>query len=201
MSINGFELRCNLFLSLSRSLFLSFFQVMDRGGGVPLRKIETLFSYMYSTAPRPNFGDNHRAPLVSDTHTSTYITSQNLKTHRCHTYDQITLFSLAAFLYLEAKDPIFDSANSYSYVDIFSLAITFPLLCVPPGWFWLWASHFAPLRALLPGRPAVILDGGSWYRRCHSHEGKRQLPTTACYTSDTNNQVIISCHIPRHANR
>uniref|UniRef100_A0A4W5RGG6 Protein-serine/threonine kinase n=1 Tax=Hucho hucho TaxID=62062 RepID=A0A4W5RGG6_9TELE len=39
-------------------------KVMDRGGGVPLRKIETLFSYMYSTAPRPDFGDNHRAPLA-----------------------------------------------------------------------------------------------------------------------------------------
>uniref|UniRef100_A0A673VW91 Protein-serine/threonine kinase n=1 Tax=Salmo trutta TaxID=8032 RepID=A0A673VW91_SALTR len=39
-------------------------KVMDRGGGVPLRKIETLFSYMYSTAPRPDFGDNQRAPLA-----------------------------------------------------------------------------------------------------------------------------------------
>ncbi|XP_071242109.1 pyruvate dehydrogenase (acetyl-transferring) kinase isozyme 2, mitochondrial-like isoform X2 [Salvelinus alpinus] len=39
-------------------------KVMDKGGGVPLRKIETLFSYMYSTAPRPDFGDNHRAPLA-----------------------------------------------------------------------------------------------------------------------------------------
>ncbi|XP_055752975.1 pyruvate dehydrogenase (acetyl-transferring) kinase isozyme 2, mitochondrial-like isoform X2 [Salvelinus fontinalis] len=39
-------------------------KVMDKGGGVPLRKIETLFSYMYSTAPRPDIGDNHRAPLA-----------------------------------------------------------------------------------------------------------------------------------------
>lgn len=37
----------------------------DRGGGVPLRKIERLFSYMYSTAPSPVHVDNSRnAPLV-----------------------------------------------------------------------------------------------------------------------------------------
>ncbi|XP_074553576.1 pyruvate dehydrogenase (acetyl-transferring) kinase isozyme 2, mitochondrial-like [Halichoeres trimaculatus] len=36
----------------------------DRGGGVPFRKIERLFSYMYSTAPRPTFGEKHRAPLA-----------------------------------------------------------------------------------------------------------------------------------------
>lgn len=37
----------------------------DRGGGVPLRKIERLFSYMYSTAPSPVHSDNSRnAPLV-----------------------------------------------------------------------------------------------------------------------------------------
>lgn len=37
----------------------------DRGGGVPLRKIESLFSYMYSTAPSPVHTDNSRnAPLV-----------------------------------------------------------------------------------------------------------------------------------------
>uniref|UniRef100_A0A665VBR7 Protein-serine/threonine kinase n=1 Tax=Echeneis naucrates TaxID=173247 RepID=A0A665VBR7_ECHNA len=37
----------------------------DRGGGVPLRKIERLFSYMYSTAPSPVHVDNSRnAPLA-----------------------------------------------------------------------------------------------------------------------------------------
>uniref|UniRef100_A0A8B9GUM2 Protein-serine/threonine kinase n=1 Tax=Astyanax mexicanus TaxID=7994 RepID=A0A8B9GUM2_ASTMX len=30
-------------------------KMSDRGGGVPSRKIERLFSYMYSTAPRPEF--------------------------------------------------------------------------------------------------------------------------------------------------
>lgn len=40
-------------------------QMSDRGGGVPLRKIERLFSYMYSTAPSPVHTDNSRnAPLV-----------------------------------------------------------------------------------------------------------------------------------------
>uniref|UniRef100_A0A8D0AQK7 Protein-serine/threonine kinase n=1 Tax=Sander lucioperca TaxID=283035 RepID=A0A8D0AQK7_SANLU len=39
-------------------------KMSDRGGGVPLRKTERLFSYMYSTAPRPSIGDKHRAPLA-----------------------------------------------------------------------------------------------------------------------------------------
>lgn len=39
-------------------------QMSDRGGGVPFRRTEGLFSYMYSTAPRPCMGDKHRAPLV-----------------------------------------------------------------------------------------------------------------------------------------
>nr|XP_020469906.1 pyruvate dehydrogenase kinase, isozyme 4 isoform X1 [Monopterus albus] len=40
-------------------------KMSDRGGGVPLRKIERLFSYMYSTAPSPVHADNSRnAPLA-----------------------------------------------------------------------------------------------------------------------------------------
>ncbi|XP_010889794.1 pyruvate dehydrogenase kinase, isozyme 4 [Esox lucius] len=40
-------------------------KISDRGGGVPLRKIERLFSYMYSTAPSPAHLDNSRnAPLA-----------------------------------------------------------------------------------------------------------------------------------------
>lgn len=39
-------------------------KVSDMGGGVPFRKIEQLFSYMYSTAPTPTFGDHQRAPLA-----------------------------------------------------------------------------------------------------------------------------------------
>ncbi|KAM4598587.1 pyruvate dehydrogenase (acetyl-transferring) kinase isozyme 2, mitochondrial-like isoform 2-T2 [Polymixia lowei] len=42
-------------------------KMSDRGGGVPLRKIERLFSYMYSTAPRPSTGHHQRAPLVLST--------------------------------------------------------------------------------------------------------------------------------------
>ncbi|NXU63654.1 PDK4 kinase, partial [Horornis vulcanius] len=39
-------------------------KISDRGGGVPVRKIERLFSYMYSTAPRPNVDDARNTPLV-----------------------------------------------------------------------------------------------------------------------------------------
>uniref|UniRef100_A0A8C7ZDY9 Protein-serine/threonine kinase n=1 Tax=Oryzias sinensis TaxID=183150 RepID=A0A8C7ZDY9_9TELE len=40
-------------------------KMSDKGGGVPLRKIERLFSYMYSTAPSPVHMDNSRnAPLA-----------------------------------------------------------------------------------------------------------------------------------------
>ncbi|XP_040047209.2 pyruvate dehydrogenase (acetyl-transferring) kinase isozyme 2, mitochondrial [Gasterosteus aculeatus] len=39
-------------------------KMSDRGGGVPFRKTERLFSYMYSTAPRPSIEDKHRAPLA-----------------------------------------------------------------------------------------------------------------------------------------
>ncbi|XP_063044234.1 pyruvate dehydrogenase (acetyl-transferring) kinase isozyme 2, mitochondrial-like [Engraulis encrasicolus] len=39
-------------------------KMSDRGGGVPFRKTERLFSYMYSTAPTPTVGDRHRAPLA-----------------------------------------------------------------------------------------------------------------------------------------
>uniref|UniRef100_W5N744 Protein-serine/threonine kinase n=1 Tax=Lepisosteus oculatus TaxID=7918 RepID=W5N744_LEPOC len=38
-------------------------KMSDRGGGVPLRKIERLFSYMYSTAPTPEIS-SQRPPLA-----------------------------------------------------------------------------------------------------------------------------------------
>lgn len=40
-------------------------QVSDRGGGVPLRKIDRLFTYTYSTAPLPSVDGSRAAPLVS----------------------------------------------------------------------------------------------------------------------------------------
>ncbi|KAL4659896.1 pyruvate dehydrogenase (acetyl-transferring) kinase isozyme 2, mitochondrial-like [Arapaima gigas] len=39
-------------------------KMSDRGGGVPFRKTERLFSYMYSTAPAPQIGNHQRAPLA-----------------------------------------------------------------------------------------------------------------------------------------
>uniref|UniRef100_A0A674G790 Protein-serine/threonine kinase n=1 Tax=Taeniopygia guttata TaxID=59729 RepID=A0A674G790_TAEGU len=45
-------------------MLFELFKVSDRGGGVPVRKIERLFSYMYSTAPRPNVDDGRNTPLA-----------------------------------------------------------------------------------------------------------------------------------------
>uniref|UniRef100_A0A8C4IG45 Protein-serine/threonine kinase n=1 Tax=Dicentrarchus labrax TaxID=13489 RepID=A0A8C4IG45_DICLA len=39
-------------------------KVSDKGGGVPFRRIENLFSYMYSTAPAPQMGEHTRPPLA-----------------------------------------------------------------------------------------------------------------------------------------
>ncbi|KAM4699732.1 pyruvate dehydrogenase kinase, isozyme 3 [Discoglossus pictus] len=39
-------------------------KICDQGGGVPLRKIERLFNYMYSTAPRPSLEPSRAAPLA-----------------------------------------------------------------------------------------------------------------------------------------
>ncbi|XP_028989336.1 pyruvate dehydrogenase (acetyl-transferring) kinase isozyme 2, mitochondrial [Betta splendens] len=39
-------------------------KVSDRGGGVPFRKTENLFSYMYSTAPTPQLRDHSQVPLA-----------------------------------------------------------------------------------------------------------------------------------------
>ncbi|XP_048871175.1 pyruvate dehydrogenase (acetyl-transferring) kinase isozyme 2, mitochondrial isoform X2 [Brienomyrus brachyistius] len=39
-------------------------KMSDRGGGVPFRKMEKLFSYMYSTAPTPQIGQHQRTPLA-----------------------------------------------------------------------------------------------------------------------------------------
>ncbi|MCJ8746203.1 hypothetical protein PDJAM_G00139200 [Pangasius djambal] len=39
-------------------------KMSDKGGGVPLRKIERLFSYMYSTAPSPVTDNARNAPLA-----------------------------------------------------------------------------------------------------------------------------------------
>uniref|UniRef100_A0AAR2IS76 Protein-serine/threonine kinase n=1 Tax=Pygocentrus nattereri TaxID=42514 RepID=A0AAR2IS76_PYGNA len=39
-------------------------KVSDHGGGVPLRKIDRLFTYTYSTAPRPQMDSARAAPLA-----------------------------------------------------------------------------------------------------------------------------------------
>ncbi|XP_016411544.1 pyruvate dehydrogenase (acetyl-transferring) kinase isozyme 1, mitochondrial-like [Sinocyclocheilus rhinocerous] len=41
-------------------------KVSDRGGGVPLRKIDRLFTYTYSTAPRPQMDTSPATPLGTD---------------------------------------------------------------------------------------------------------------------------------------
>lgn len=44
--------------------------------------------------------------------------------------------------------------------------------CPAAGWFWLRAPHFPPLRQVLPGRPAALLHGRLWDRRCHLSQGE-----------------------------
>ncbi|KAG7484359.1 hypothetical protein MATL_G00048360 [Megalops atlanticus] len=39
-------------------------KISDKGGGVPLRKIDRLFNYMYSTAPSPSLEPTRAAPLA-----------------------------------------------------------------------------------------------------------------------------------------
>ncbi|KAK2532559.1 pyruvate dehydrogenase (acetyl-transferring) kinase isozyme 1, mitochondrial [Columba livia] len=39
-------------------------KMRDRGGGVPMRKIDRLFNYMYSTAPRPHVETSRATPLA-----------------------------------------------------------------------------------------------------------------------------------------
>uniref|UniRef100_UPI00358EC040 pyruvate dehydrogenase (acetyl-transferring) kinase isozyme 2, mitochondrial-like n=1 Tax=Myxine glutinosa TaxID=7769 RepID=UPI00358EC040 len=39
-------------------------KINDQGGGVPLRKIEQLFDYMYSSAPQPDMNSSRAAPLA-----------------------------------------------------------------------------------------------------------------------------------------
>ncbi|TFK14481.1 heparan-sulfate 6-O-sulfotransferase 3 [Platysternon megacephalum] len=39
-------------------------KISDRGGGVPMRKIDGLFNYMYSTAPRPRVETSRATPLA-----------------------------------------------------------------------------------------------------------------------------------------
>ncbi|XP_043928236.1 pyruvate dehydrogenase kinase, isozyme 3 isoform X2 [Protopterus annectens] len=39
-------------------------KISDHGGGVPLRKIDRLFNYMYSTAPSPSLEPSRAAPLA-----------------------------------------------------------------------------------------------------------------------------------------
>lgn len=68
------KLRCSIFICLDTKTHQWFksirpyvpLQVSDRGGGVPLRKIDRLFTYTYSTAPRPSFDGSRAAPLVSN---------------------------------------------------------------------------------------------------------------------------------------
>ncbi|XP_066530001.1 pyruvate dehydrogenase (acetyl-transferring) kinase isozyme 2, mitochondrial-like isoform X2 [Hoplias malabaricus] len=43
-------------------------KMSDRGGGVPVRKVERLFSYLYSTAPRPETTTQRRTPLAGFGH-------------------------------------------------------------------------------------------------------------------------------------
>lgn len=78
---SGFFVFLSSFSCLASTLVsISVPQMSDRGGGVPFRKIERLFSYLYSTAPRPSISDKHRAPLVRDWRT--HVTKNAQHDHR-----------------------------------------------------------------------------------------------------------------------
>lgn len=43
---------------------ISIFQISDRGGGIPRSLTDRLFTYMYSTAPKPAASDINTVPLA-----------------------------------------------------------------------------------------------------------------------------------------
>ncbi|KAJ6666615.1 hypothetical protein lerEdw1_020338 [Lerista edwardsae] len=45
-------------------MLFELFKISDRGGGVPVRKVESLFSYTYSTAPKPVMDSSNTTPLA-----------------------------------------------------------------------------------------------------------------------------------------
>uniref|UniRef100_A0A4X2KEW8 Protein-serine/threonine kinase n=1 Tax=Vombatus ursinus TaxID=29139 RepID=A0A4X2KEW8_VOMUR len=71
-------------------------KMSDRGGGVPLRKIERLFSYMYSTAPTPQPGSGG-TPLVrwtlhaQCTHLPTSPTAPPFTSSQAHSWASLPL--------------------------------------------------------------------------------------------------------------
>lgn len=58
------------------------FKISDRGGGVPLRIIDRLFSYTYSTAPTPVMDNSRNAPLVRPI---IWLNSSQPPTSKCRT--------------------------------------------------------------------------------------------------------------------
>lgn len=87
-------------------------QMSDKGGGVPLRKIERLFSYMYSTAPSPVVDNARNAPLVSNMATSLFSI--------------INLFLVNSSLHydLESLSCVFSSGLSSGSGKLFAPALT-----------------------------------------------------------------------------
>lgn len=70
VKVNQFTHHSDKYLWVFCSIFPMFrLQISDRGGGVPLRKIDRLFNYMYSTAPTPSL-EPGAVPLV---HTQNHI--------------------------------------------------------------------------------------------------------------------------------
>lgn len=98
----------------------------DLGGGVPFRKMENLFSYMYSTAPTPQMDEKQRAPLVRH-----YI----------------------IFLILYKNIKLFQKHQFVRNISLHGLRLCFLNICLilSSGWVWLWAAHLAALCQVLPG--------------------------------------------------
>lgn len=134
--------KCWVFFFFSPTFFL---QISDRGGGVPLRKIDRLFNYMYSTAPTPSL-EPGAVPLVHP-------------------------FIKSNLIIIDLVDHCL-SYMTHTHTHIWERESAVFLICSCAGWFWLWLAHFQALCPILPGGFKTLLHGGRWHRCCHLFEGK-----------------------------
>nr|XP_046259339.1 pyruvate dehydrogenase (acetyl-transferring) kinase isozyme 1, mitochondrial isoform X3 [Scatophagus argus] len=109
-------------------------KVSDRGGGVPLRKIDRLFTYTYSTAPRPSNDGSRAAPL-------------SFRPHRTVCMSGVCSVAVR----VKSTAPLSTSV-------IFSSFLTFGRV----GWLRVWPAHLSAVRPVLSGGSEAVLARGLW---------------------------------------